>query len=189
VWDEGGPIEFVDELHARWKAWERETQAEQAAGPAAEDPDNVLGGVFISYATENRGAAQRIANALRAVKIDVWFDQTELRSGDAFGPKIRMAIESAVAFVPVISQAVATGKRYFWSEWNHGVEQSKFFGPANTYFLPIVVDETPNGDPRVIEELRRLTWERMTPDGPSQEWVDRVRQTVRGNRKQQHALT
>jgi hypothetical protein len=190
VFDEGGPIEFVDQLHERWQAWEHEAAAEQAAaGPRRSDLEIVDGGVFISYVTKDRPYAEKIAAALRALKIDVWYDQTELRSGDAFGPKIRTAIERAAAFVPIISQdAVATGKHYFWSEWTYGIEQSKFYGPADAYFLPVLVDGTRYDDPQVPEELRRLTWERMTPNGPPEEWVDRVRQVVRKNRKQ-HALT
>lgn len=188
VFDEGGPIEFVNELHDRWQKWEHETAAEQEAAGAG-DLEIVDGCVFISYATEDRPYAERIAAALRAVKIDVWFDQAALRAGDAFGPKIRTAIERAAAFVPIISPAVATGRRYFWSEWNHGVEQSKFFGPASAYFVPVVVEQVAYDDPRVPEELRRLTWERMTrEEGPSEAWIDAVRQIVRKNRKQ-HALT
>jgi hypothetical protein len=41
------------------------------------------GAVFLSYASEDAVAAQRICSALRAASIDVWFDQSELRGGDA----------------------------------------------------------------------------------------------------------
>ena len=39
--------------------------------------------VFLSYASEDAAAAQRICEALRATGIEVWFDQSELRGGDA----------------------------------------------------------------------------------------------------------
>jgi hypothetical protein len=39
--------------------------------------------VFLSYASEDAEAAQRICAALRAGGLEVWFDQSELRGGDA----------------------------------------------------------------------------------------------------------
>ena len=39
--------------------------------------------VFLSYASEDQGAAERLCAALRAAGIEVWFDQSELRGGDA----------------------------------------------------------------------------------------------------------
>ena len=41
--------------------------------------------VFLSYASEDAAAAERIAAALRAAGIEVWLDQSELRGGDAGG--------------------------------------------------------------------------------------------------------
>ena len=40
-------------------------------------------GVFLSYASEDADAALRICEALRAAGVDVWFDKSELRGGDA----------------------------------------------------------------------------------------------------------
>lgn len=39
--------------------------------------------VFLSYAREDTDAARLIAEALRRRLIEVWFDQSELRGGDA----------------------------------------------------------------------------------------------------------
>jgi hypothetical protein len=41
-------------------------------------PDNpsAAGAVFLSYAREDADAARRIADALRAFGIEVWFDQS-----------------------------------------------------------------------------------------------------------------
>ena len=40
------------------------------------------GAVFLSYASEDAAAADRIATALRSAGIEVWFDKSELRGGD-----------------------------------------------------------------------------------------------------------
>ena len=49
--------------------------------------------IFLSYAREDSDAARRIADALRAAGIEVWFDQSELRGGDAWDGKIRQQIK------------------------------------------------------------------------------------------------
>jgi hypothetical protein len=47
--------------------------------------------VFLSYASQDAAAALRICEALRAAGIEVWFDQSELRGGDAWDASIRQA--------------------------------------------------------------------------------------------------
>ena len=42
-----------------------------------------LKAVFLSYASQDAEAARRICDALRDAGIEVWFDQSELRGGDA----------------------------------------------------------------------------------------------------------
>jgi hypothetical protein len=37
--------------------------------------------VFLSYASQDAEAAQKICEALRAAGIEVWFDKSELRGG------------------------------------------------------------------------------------------------------------
>ena len=45
---------------------------------------NPSGAVFLSYSSEDAGAAENIANALSATGIEVWFDKSALRGGDAW---------------------------------------------------------------------------------------------------------
>jgi hypothetical protein len=54
--------------------------------------------VFLSYASQDAEAARRICEALRAVGIELWFDQSELRGGDAWDNKIRRQIRNARSF-------------------------------------------------------------------------------------------
>ena len=39
---------------------------------------------FLCYASQDAAAARRICEALRAAGVEVWFDQSELRGGDAW---------------------------------------------------------------------------------------------------------
>ena len=59
--------------------------------------------VFLSYASQDTEAARRICEALRAAGIEVWFDQSELRGGDAWDRQIRTQIDECALFVPIIS--------------------------------------------------------------------------------------
>jgi hypothetical protein len=60
--------------------------------------------VFLSYASQDAEAAQRICEALRAAGIEVFFDQSELRGGDAWDHKIRHEIHDCALFIPFVSQ-------------------------------------------------------------------------------------
>ena len=51
------------------------------------------GAIFLSYAREDTDAARRIGDGLRAAGVEVWFDQSELRGGDAWDAPIRKQIK------------------------------------------------------------------------------------------------
>ena len=65
--------------------------------------------VFLSYASQDAEPARRICDALRAAGVEVWFDQSELRGGDAWDAKIRK-----VAPVPVGLPVAIRARRQFW---------------------------------------------------------------------------
>ncbi len=59
----------------------------------------------------------RIAEALRATGVEVWFDKNELVGGDAWDQKIRRQIKECALFGPVISAATQTRRAgYFRPE-------------------------------------------------------------------------
>ena len=62
--------------------------------------------VFLSYASQDAEAAQRICAALRSAGVEVWFDQSELRGGDAWDRSIREQIHECRLFMPVISAII-----------------------------------------------------------------------------------
>jgi len=67
------------------------------------------GAVFLSYASQDAEAARRICDALRAAGIEVWFDQSELRGGDAWDHKIRKQIHDCTIFIPVVRARRVSG--------------------------------------------------------------------------------
>ena len=75
--------------------------------------------VFLSYASEDAEAAQRVADALRSARIEVWFDRNALRGGDEWDRKIRREIKDCALFVPIISaSSEARHEGYFRLEWD-----------------------------------------------------------------------
>jgi TolB-like protein/Flp pilus assembly protein TadD len=123
------------------------------------------GSVFLSYASEDAAAAQRIAAALRAGGIEVWLDQSALRGGEAWDRKIRQGIQDCALFMPVISaNAHARVEGFFRLEWKLAVDRSHLMAPDQTFLLPVVIDNTPPGDERIPDRFREVQWSRL-PDG------------------------
>jgi type IV secretory pathway TraG/TraD family ATPase VirD4 len=56
--------------------------------------------VFISYASQDADAATRIRDMLREAGLEVWFDQSELRGGDAWDASIRKMIKECTLLRP-----------------------------------------------------------------------------------------
>ncbi len=49
--------------------------------------------IFLSYASQDAEAAQRICDSLRAAGNEVWFDKSDLRGGDAWDAAIRQQVK------------------------------------------------------------------------------------------------
>src|ERR1022692_2303815 len=87
------------------------------------------GAVFLSYASQDAGDARRICDALRAEGIEVWFDQSELRGGDAWDQKIRGQIRECALFVPIVSSNTqARLEGYFRVEWKLAAQRTHAMG-------------------------------------------------------------
>ena len=87
--------------------------------------------VFLSYASQDAEAAQKICEALRAAGIEVFLDQSELRGGDAWDQKIRHEIHDCALFIPIISQHTqARLEGYFRREWKLAIERTHRHGRA-----------------------------------------------------------
>ena len=58
-----------------------------------------LHAVFLSYASQDAEAAQRICDALRSPGVEVWFDRSELHGGATWDRKIRQQIRDCALFI------------------------------------------------------------------------------------------
>ena len=126
--------------------------------------------VFLSYASQDAPAAQRLCDSLRAAGIEVWFDRSELRGGDVWDQQIRQQIRDCALFVPVISATTAArGEGYFRLEWSLAEQRAQRMARNRPFIVPVCIDATPEGGADVPEAFTRVQWTRL-PAGqvPSQ---------------------
>jgi len=134
---------------------------EESSKPAS----TLTGAVFLSYASQDAEAAARICNALRAAGIEVWFDQSELRGGDAWDRHIRKHIHDCALFLPVISaHSDARQEGYFRREWRLAVERAGDMAEDVAFLVPVAIDSTKDATARVPDRFREVQWSHV-PDG------------------------
>jgi TolB-like protein/Tfp pilus assembly protein PilF len=110
-------------------------------------------------------AARRICEALRAAGVEVWFDQSELRGGDAWDQNIRRQIRDCALFVPIISaRTQARLEGYFRREWKMAVDRTHDMAARVAFLIPVVIDETTDREAEVPDDFRKVQWTRL-PDG------------------------
>ena len=137
--------------------------------------------VFLSYASQDAEAAQKIGEALRAAGIQVWFDQSELRGGDAWDQSIRKQIKTCALFIPVISHATHDRREgYFRLEWKLAVDRSHLMDAEMAFLLPVVIDDTRDDDERVPERFREVQWTRLPCGITPAAFVERIRRLLSG---------
>jgi hypothetical protein len=124
--------------------------------------------IFLSYASQDAEAAQKICEDLRVAGIEVWFDQSELRGGEAWDRSIHEQIQACALFMPVISaNAHARIEGYFRLEWKLAVDRSHRMAPDQAFLLPVVIDDTRQSDTRIPDAIpRAVQWTRL-PGGES----------------------
>ena len=140
--------------------------------------------VFLSCASQDVEPARRIADALRAFGVEVWFDQSELRGGDAWDQKIRKQINECTLFVPVISATTQErGEGYFRREWKLAVDRTHDMAEGVPFIVPVVVDDVPEVSALVPPRFLRVQWTRLPHGVPSPQFVEQVKRLLEAPRK------
>ena len=135
--------------------------------------------VFLSYASQDGDDAQRIRDALRAAGIEVWFDQSELRGGDAWDAAIRQKIMSCALFVALISENTnARSEGYFRLEWKLAVDRSHLMADDRAFLLPVLLGDTREPSARVPEAFRTRQWLQLRETSDPAVLVERVVQLL-----------
>ena len=135
--------------------------------------------VFLSYASQDREAAARISGALRAAGIEVWFDQSELRGGDAWDQKIRREIHDCALFVPIISANTASRHEgYFRLEWDLADQRTHMRARDRAFIVPVSLDATLGVGTDVPESFHRVQWTRLPGGDTPPAFVERIRRLL-----------
>jgi TolB-like protein/tetratricopeptide (TPR) repeat protein len=137
--------------------------------------------VFLSYASQDAEAAQNICDALRAAGVEVFLDQSELRSGDAWDQKIRREIHDCALFIPVISANTASRHEgYFRLEWDLADQRTHMIARSRVFVVPVCLDDTTQLAADVPESFQRAQWTRLAGGVTPAGFVERVQRLLSG---------
>lgn len=193
IFEQGNAAEFIRELSNRYA--ERHPAGEPAPGapgPAPTNGDSAVmkpGAVFLSYASQDEPAAQRLRDSLDAAGIDVWFDKRHLEGGDDFDQEIKRHIRACSYFVPVISaNTQSRHEGYFRLEWNLAVERAKLIADTVPFILPVAIDPVAEAGALVPERFLQVQWSRLAGGAATPEFTDRMVRLIREHRKRERGL-
>jgi hypothetical protein len=138
--------------------------------------------VFLSYASQDAEAAQKICEALRGAGIEVWLDQSELRGGDVWDQKIRRQIRECAIFIPIISaRAQARLEGYFRLEWRLADQRTHLMAKSRAFLLPVCIDDTLESAAEVPESFLAVQWIRLPGGKSPAEFIDRLSALLAGD--------
>jgi TIR domain/SIR2-like domain len=141
--------ELVTELARRWHA--ANPPATPKAKPTNGEANNTrrtipAGAIFVSYASEDIEAASRLVDGLRAARLEVWFDRSDIEIGSDWARSILRGIKECSLFLPVISRQSLSEKsrrgRFFWEEWNEADGFTRSMAPDEVFIVPVAIDDT-----------------------------------------------
>jgi TolB-like protein/Tfp pilus assembly protein PilF len=138
------------------------------------------GAVFLSYASEDSAAAERVCAALRRAGIEVWFDRDALRGGDAWDSKIKHQIQECALFVPIVSAHTdARTEGYFRREWKLATRRLLDIADDAAFLVPVIIDDTTESRARVPDEFLGVQWTRLPGGETPTTFAERVLHLLR----------
>ena len=137
--------------------------------------------IYISYASEDRPAALRIARALHTEAVPVWLDKARLRVGQNFNNELKNAVADCSFFISLIStttEADVERKRYFHTERDWIAQRQS---DGYLFYLPVAIDITlpekwqPQHEPACFASRH---YHRLPEGRPDRDFVQHVRSLV-----------
>ncbi len=118
---------------------------------------------------------------MQSAGLEVWFDQSELRSGDAWDQSIRQRIRECAIFVPIISARTEDREEgYFRFEWKLAIDRSYLMADDRPFLFPVILDETSEYSARVPERFRERQWTRLTDKSHRQAFASQLKRVLEG---------
>jgi hypothetical protein len=185
VYTSGGVIDFVHELHRRW----RKTQPAQAGAGRAATAESAAGipegFIFLSYAREDEDAVKELKGALDESGLDVWLDVRDIPPAADWDARIHEGIRRCSIFIPCLSRRAQSDQAsYFRREWKAALERSKdFFGSSRRFIWPVAFDDLPLDATEIPVEFGKLQWARFSDPSSRKRLVDELRLEIRSIRR------
>jgi TIR domain/SIR2-like domain len=188
IYRSGGVLEFVSELHQRWteRHPDNSTRANESSPSISSLSEVEPGAVFLSYASGDSEAVEKLKTALEAAGVDVFFDREQLQPGNDWEAKLRRNIHQCSLFLPIISrQTLTPDRRFFRVEWNLALEEAQkaSFSDEEAFLLPVVIDDTRIDDPAIPAKFCATQWKSLPGGQPTPDFVTRVQQLYRKYQK------
>ena len=138
--------------------------------------------IFLSYASQDTEPARRICDAMRAAGIEVWFDQSELRGGDAWDAAIRKQVRDCArrSWRSISANANARSEGYFRREWNLAGQRMLDMADDPPSRPPVLIDDTPEPAARVPDRFRERQWTRLPGGAMAAAFVERAARPLAG---------
>jgi hypothetical protein len=172
-----GASGFVDELHRRWAALERDDSDVIPAGLHAL-PIMGSGAVLVSHVSADEASAMRLAAALDRAGVDVLRDCDDQPLPGRVARKLRSYLSECALFVPITSKAAARRERRF-----HEASWADAIGAAAREFpglvAPVRIDDDASADEGLPEALGPAESIALPGGRPDDAFLERVVQTQR----------
>lgn len=142
-----------------------------------------LGGIFVSYASEDSAMAALIFSKLKEKGFNVWIDSKKLFGGNSYDDRIADAIGQCKVFLPILSKQVKNDlkdgnmERYYMKEWDLVRPR---LDDGSTEIIPIVLDgyETHSDYHRYFEEKTTRKTSFDFSQNPITELFDIIRKSL-----------
>ncbi|AMY10834.1 hypothetical protein LuPra_04077 [Luteitalea pratensis] len=134
---------FVAELHRRWvmRNPDEAAPAPAAAQPGESAATSSSGTIFVSYSSEDLGAAKQLVAELEEIGGDVaWFDKSALKPGDRWDERLKSAVQRCSLFLPLLSgNTERRTEGYFRLEWSEAADRARKI-QGRKFIFPTVID-------------------------------------------------
>lgn len=115
--------------------------------------------VFISYAKEDKGFAEKLYRDLQQAGVRPWIDTVDLVPGQPWNMAIRKAISDSSYFIAVLSCRSVGKKGYVQREIRHALDIAEEYPEDKIFVIPMRIDDC---EPS-FEGLRKLHREDFFP--------------------------
>ncbi len=117
-------------------------------------------GFFISYSSEDRNIASRIANSLRAVEYKIWYDEWEIKHGDSIASKIESGLANNDTLLVLLSPSSVASK---WVQKELNSALMRQLDGHNVKIFPILIKDCTI--PQILIDIRYVDLQQSFQDG------------------------